>query len=49
MRKKEVIPYIPSNAKLNLDNKSMEIPKVKYEERKWIIDRPSYKKIVEKK
>ena len=48
-KKKNITVYVPIDAKINIDSNPMEPPKVKYEERKRIIDRSIIRKLVEKK
>jgi len=36
--------YIPKNTKINIDNKPLEPPKTRYEERKKILNQEAVKK-----
>jgi len=41
--------YIPANAKINFSFSPLVAPEVKYEKRKWSVDRESFKNKVEKR
>ena len=45
MKDKSIV-YIPSGAKINRENKHMDEPKTKYENRKRVIDLEKAKKVI---